>query len=396
MTEWWRFEPNDTLFFPEARPMNSIGDNRLDGRFPPGANAGSGAVRSVVGSALDTDWVKYQAGTDVHLNTLLGNPRTADDRGRLRLTGPFPMLGDQRLFPFPAHWLKLPFREPLNPKRKWRPDAHRHEDENGFARLLPGAPVCCDLGNVRLPEVEAQQGTLAAGAQPLEDAWVTEEDLVRILNGEPPTGYYMGSELADPEARLGIARNAYRTAEKGLLYQTQHVRPRWEVGIGVGIDGLDGTSLPDALPVTRFGGEGRFAFPRKIDANLEAPCAKAPARETRGIFLMLLTDADFGVRHWLPETFNPIDRDGVRVWKDVVAGQELVLECAILGRATREGGWDMARNRSRPVRSLVPAGSVYLCTCDDPAKTLALIGNDPPRLGRDQAIGRGEIVVGYW
>jgi CRISPR-associated protein Cmr3 len=43
---------------------------------------------------------------------------------------------------------------------------------------------------------------------------------------------------------------------------------------------------------------------------------------------------------------------------------------------------------------MLPAGSVFFCTCDDPKGVIAALSGS--QIGEEQALGRGELAVGYW
>jgi CRISPR-associated protein Cmr3 len=119
-----------------------------------------------------------------------------------------------------------------------------------------------------------------------------------------------------------------------------------------------------------------------------------PKANNQNLLLMLLTPADFGSDWQLPG-FKADEQDGVRVWRGSLNGVDLVLHSAVLGKAVREGGWDLMNQRPRPVKSLMPAGSVYFCTVEgDPQAAIdALHGL---HIGHDTALGRGELAVGSW
>ncbi|TVR63992.1 MAG: hypothetical protein EA420_06110 [Candidatus Competibacteraceae bacterium] len=241
---------------------------------------------------------------------------------------------------------------------------------------------------VRLPE-KPKDGP--PGAKPLEDVWLDGTDLHRVLSGQFPEKVYRSSELYDVEPRLGIARNnARRTANDGLLYQTRHLRPRPELSIGVTVSGIPADSHPEC-GVIRFGGEGR---PSAVTVD-DAPPRLTPLEiHGQNMLLMLLTHADFG-GGWLLPGFKPDTQGDVKVWRGQLHGVELMLHSAVLGKAAREGGWDLLRKQPRPVRSLIPAGSVYFCTVtgDARAAATALHGG---HVGCDTALGRGELAVGLW
>jgi len=52
------------------------------------------------------------------------------------------------------------------------------------------------------------------------------------------------------------------------------------------------------------------------------------------------------------------------VWQGRIAEISLTLRAAVIGKALREGGWDLAQQKPRDVVSLVPAGSCYYFTVE--------------------------------
>lgn len=370
--EMLKFSAFDTLFFREARPMESVGGKPLEGRFPPTARSVSGAVRSVVGEAMDVDWQAYRQGDPAQqsVRAIIG-PADADGIGALDLRGPFPTLKSERLYPAPLHLLHKP-------------------DVNEYVRLQPGNAVSCDLGNVYLPEMVKS----LPGAKPLELCWLTKDDLVCVLSGGLPKAVVKQNELFNAEARLGIKLNANtRSAEDGKLYQTVHARTLPDVEIGVVVAGL-----PDALngklnQILRLGGEGRFASVEAVQPP-SLPQVSKPVN-AQGLLLMLCTAADFS-GNWLPPGFEEqTDAHGVTIWSGEVAGVRLTLRCAVLGKAQREGGWDLHKHRSRAAASFVPAGSVYFCEAEGDLLQIARQLNGV-KIGNETELGRGELAVGFW
>jgi CRISPR-associated protein Cmr3 len=351
-THHWRFDPLDTWFFREARGFEMSGGTELSSLFPPPARTVAGAIRTLIGEQRDVDWARFPDHADyAELRRLIGD---GDSLGQLALTGPYPLWEGERLYPVPLHLLAK-------------------DNESCF--LTPGDAVRCDLGDaVRLPQLKAP----LMGAKPLENAWLTAENLQRVLKGEKPQAVIKASHLYAKEHRLGIARdNKKRTGQDGLLYQTRHLRPRPELAIGAETCGLPADLYPKS-GVMRFGGEGR---PTAVQVSPTAPAPlPVPKIVGRNLLLMLLTPADFGGTWELP------------TWPEI----PVKLECAVLGKTMREGGWDLARQRPRPVRSLVPAGSIYFCTLetDDVAAAVAKLHGQ--HIGLDTALGRGELAVGIW
>jgi len=360
----WRFDPLDSWFFREARAFDTSGSQELSSLFPPPVRTVAGAIRTLIGEAQDVDWERFaQAGEYPDLKQQIG---VDHDLGLLKITGPYPLWKGERLYPVPLHLLAK---------------------AGEYVFLKPGDPVACDLGKVRLPKLEKS----LPGAKPLDTAWLNGADLQRVLSHESPKTVYHAKDLYDTEPRLGIARNhAQRTVAEGLLYQTRHVRPRFELAMGATVRGIAPELHPDR-GVIRFGGEGRAGAVTVADASPQLP---TPQVNGQNLLLMLLTPADFG-GGWLLPGFEPDMEGDIKVWRGRVHGVELMLHSAVLGKAAREGGWDLLHQRPRPVVSLIPAGSVYFCTvAGDPKAAIdALHGQ---HTGHDTALGRGELAVGLW
>lgn len=360
----WRFDPLDSWFFREARPFGAATGGELSSVFPPPAHTGAGAVRTLIGEAQGVDWERFaHDGEYADLKRSIG---VGDDLGQLHIGGPYPLWKGERLYPAPLHLLAK---------------------TGQYTVLQPGEPVECDLGRVRLPQL----ATVLPGAKPLENAWLDGPNLRRVLQGQVPETIYRSSDLYAEESRLGIARdNARRTAADGLLYHTRHLRPRPELAIGVTVSGIP-PELHLARGVTRFGGESRASAVTVGDVR---PLPPAPDIDSPNLLLVLLTHADFS-DDWRPPGFEPGAQDDAKVWRGLLNGVELTLHSAVLGKVVREGGWDMRRQEPRPVRSLIPAGSVYFCSVEGDVRAAATALHGW-HAGHATALGRGELAVGFW
>lgn len=396
-----RLEPQDTVFFREARPMEAQGVKPLGGRFPPPARTVAGVVRTLIGQAKEVDWERYRGDDRSGLEDIVRLIGSPDDEppGPLRLTGPFPTLDGERLYPVPLHLLRA--------KRKGEEGAYDYD------WLKPGPIVACDLGKVRLPILDRG----LKGAEPLEACWLRQADFLRVLAGkEPDTGKLLFTEpqegggekaLIAGEPRLGIALEYPRrgTAE-GQLYQTVHARLQQGVGLGVEVVHAGGADLPDLRGSSvRFGGEGRYAHVETEDTALSElkPNAPNPDRKLKGVVLVLLTPANFHRKRdgqeddkpaWLLPDFTALEREDGTVWKGQIAGVDLVLVSAAIGKSIREGGWNLKAHAPRPAETLLPVGSVWFCETADPVAAVNKLTGS--KLGRDTELGRGEIAVGYW
>jgi len=273
----------------------------------------------------------------------------SESLGNMRLKGVFlsrknPKTHDwERLYPVPAHLAATKEKAEIK----------------ALHFLQVGKPVHCDLGAGVCLAVAPKD---IKGIKPLDGYWLTRVGLNQVLNGQLPdtSELIASSELFKPEARLGIARNnQYRTAEQGMLYQTQHIRPKNSVAIEVDVEGLDTTRYPSGI--TRLGGEGRGAVFEVFatDGNvIETDNSKT---EVLGIKLVLLSAVyvpQLNGHTPLPN-FKRIEHEGKTVWQGQINNIDLTLHCAVIGKVLREGGWDLLKFQAKPVRSLIPTGSIF-------------------------------------
>jgi len=388
----WYFHALDTLFFRESRPMDSIGNSELTSLFPPSARTMAGAIRSVVGECAAINWREYHELKEKHeLAQVIGYGD--DNLGCLSFEGVWVQKESERLYP-----------APLNVMRQICGDR-----EELFLIKIGEKSIRTDIGHVRLPEL--QKGR--EGSKTLENIWLTADEYSLILSGgllnpdrwfklKPVSVHAMDSNcLLDEEARVGIARdNARRNVEKGLLYQTRHVRLADGVNLCMDVSGVPDQYEPKQHYLTRLGGEGRMAA---IDIRDDVPgFLKKPKlnKDANGIVqfvLYLLTpllvmNKGGGVRQPLPDFIKENDRT---FWEGKLYGIDVQLHTAITGKVHREGGWDMINHKPRPVKSYTPPGSVFYCTSTaDPEEIVEVLHGC--QLGDEQKTGRGKIAVGVW
>jgi CRISPR-associated protein Cmr3 len=370
IAQQWRFTALDTLFFRESRPMEAIGGAQLQSVFPPPARTLIGAIRTAVGQAHEVDWNAYASDKNAPLRAIIGSPESL---GPLSFAGPFLLKDNERLYPVPLALLQASV-----PSTK---------AGVAFTRLAPSkVATISDLGKLRLPT----KRDVLAGAKPMENASITAAGLQAFLSGGMPDAKAIipNDELYDSEERLGIGRdNGKRTVQEGLLYQTNHVRPKHDVAIGIVVKGLATDNVPET-GTTRLGAEGRLASWQR-EAIKPLPAAKSNGER---IMLLLLTHARFQ-QGWLPDGFAEVTiENGQTVWDGEIQGVKLRLISAVVGKPLREGGWDLVNRMPRPMESLVPAGSCYF---------FEKIGGDVDKLhglqiGLDTDHGRGEIAIGTW
>ena len=371
------FTPHDTWFFRESRPHDAVGASELASLFPPPVRTLAGALRSHIGQSLNINWQTMCCpDMDFDFQQTLGD---SEQLGQIHLQGPFIHYQGQRLYPVPLYLL---------------------QHEGKYQRLTIGDAVRCDLGHVRLPKMPAG----CQGYKPLENHWLTAQGLSACLAGNVPEQKHIiaASDLYQPESRLGIARNnARRTVEQGMLYQTRHCRPKDDAELSIE---LRVNKLPEPVSdiltrqperIIRLGGEGRMAG-LDIQSQTQA-LPDMPAGITERFTLHFITQADFN-GHMFPEDFcQQTDTHGIDFWHGKINGIALNIEAAILGKAHREGGWNMEKHQPCPVKSYLPAGSVWYCRLinqnDVQAFKETLHGTS---IGQNTSWGRGQVLVGIW
>ncbi len=340
----WQFETLDSLFFRGAKSFNQGEVGFLDSQFPPTAQTMAGVIRSAIAEARGVVWHRFHHDEQPDIAALIG--KDADDPGALRFAGPHLMKEGARLYPLPLHLLYS-------------------SKENAWSRLAPSdQTLTTDMGDKRLPDVVQHS---PEGAKPLENTWLDEVEFAKVLQGQMPGTFCREEDLFVGETRTGIARdNDRRTVKEGMLYFTRHIRLQKGVSLAMDVEGSD-----DVMPASmlRLGGEGRMAsviVKKSVDS-----CLRVNDGTTDTAMIVLLTQGDFGGKS--EPDFNGVD---------------IKIVSACTGKAVREGGWDYKARKPKPLKSLVPAGSVFFVKGD--------IASLNRHIGNRTEFGYGEIAVGKW
>lgn len=367
------FTPFDTWFFRESRPHGSIGSNELGSVFPPPVRTLAGALRTLIGDTWHqrhgSNWRSFDAQSP--LADIIG---FGDDLGPLRLEGPFISLNDKRLYPAPANLM-----------------CKQQGGAKHYFFLELGAPVQCDLGKVHLPQFPAEVDGLGelAGSAPVESAWLTHAGMQAVLEGKAPghNDVIESHQLFKPEPRLGIGRdNSSRTVQDGLLYQTRHLRLQSDVSIQLCLHGLKDETLLPERSVIRLGGEGRqAALQVSSQSQMELPQANATPKIRAVLYALTPMPCADGLPAGIPQGFEKVKRQDADVWEGRLNGQSLRILAVACPRVLREGGWDLASHKARPVQSLLAPGSVlYVESTDNSPLDIATLTAAADATGRSQ------------
>ena len=380
------FYAMDSWFFKESRPMESMGSSEMQSLFPPTPYSMSGILRSIIGEQLGVDWQAYRQGDGkahakgalINLCDLMGNPKT-NGLGELRLAGSFLTLKDETLFPAP---LSLMQRSDTS-----NPTIHAMDISTQLERT--------DLGLVRLPTIAPQ----LRGAKVLDKHFISLSGLENYLNGilPKPEEIHAISRLKANDPRLGIQlASATKTTIEGQLYQTNHLRLKEHVSLVSYFDGIPQEIFHQTSDTVRFGAEGRVACYTLSEQTLSIK-PPAPTKNTQGLILTLLSHANLN-GSWLPEAFiKSQTHNGQCVWQGQIHGVRLTLHSSIIGKAVREGGWDIAAHKPKPLLSLIPAGSQFYVTLDEGQElTDAIESLHLKQIGEETQLGRGLMACALW
>jgi CRISPR-associated protein Cmr3 len=373
------FSQIDSWCFREARPMGALGGTAIESLFPPPAHTLIGACRTLIGDSQNINWQDFAANKLPQLQALLGN---GEHTGQLSFTFPYlrGMINGkpQRLYPVPAFLLS--------------------NQSKLLSLKVSDKPVHCDLGKVLLPELPA--GAIAA--KPLDSHWVTAEGFACLQAGKlPATEHIIALDsLLTKEVRLGIGRNnTTASVERGLLYQTEHVRlaengqkqttSLSHLELVVEVEGLSAeiaATLQQQAWQIRLGGEGRMAEVQVIAQPTAAANFTAHAQRA---WLYLSAPADLD--GWLPAHFNPMEVAGFQGWQGEIGGYSLVIRAFCAGKALKLGGWDSAKRQPKPVKSLVPTGACYLIECENMSGLAQVLAEHP--FGKQTDFGFGAALL---
>ena len=344
-------EPLDVLFFRDGRPFDSAA--RAGGGLPMPQTV-AGALRTWLLGLVGCDFGTLAAA--VRNGVPFADATAAQGRGpaavgRLGIRGPWFACRSERFVPTPAT-IEVDVDDPKT--------LHRLDP---LADDLPGWQGVDGL----LPLWRRRSGA----AKP-RGGYLRPSGLVRFLEGGIP----LPDEVVDAdvlfgyEHRTGIGIDTARgTAGDGMIYSTRMMRLRPGVTLAVELVGLpeDLAVCPERDDVLVLGGEGRRVVVRRAHVQ-KWPALGAD--DGRGRLVLLTTPAPFD--GWRPP--------GLPLTAAAVPGNVPV------------SGWDLARNRPKPNRFAVAAGSVYF-----------LGGNARPEsqngslcAPEDAALGWGAYVEGVW
>jgi CRISPR-associated protein Cmr3 len=350
---WQAFElvPDDVLFFRDGRPSTRGADHYLRSLFPPHPSTLYGAVRTrrLLDEGIELAGLNERSWKS-RLGGLTDELGDWGKLGSLRLRGPWLVRDGVPLFPAPQD-LGLEIQPPGAKEEPGAPRIaavvrYRPEEESGKAAwshpLRPMAPCEPDGDGWR-----RWRGDPGTEPSPVPGWFLKPAGLAAWRRGGVPEAedFVHAGELWCDETRTGVGLEAgQRMSAKSLLYTFGFIRLRSGVSLGFEVAG-SGLRAGGRL---RLGGEGRTAmlqagppFPNgePVGAKRISLCFATPALSAAGGY---------------PPGFSAGRLSGE------IAGRTWRLTAAALRGFVNVGGWDLARDRAKPLRRAVPPGSVFL------------------------------------
>lgn len=308
MSEWYRFEPQDTLFFRGAEPAVMGESHSASFNFPPPPQTITGAMRTAVLTQNSINFHDYKNGKcGEEILKAIGK---AGEESPFRVLGPLFEKEGSLWLPCPYNW----FTEKENLKSL----------SAGGAKIpvTKAQPFSGGIINVKAGLGSKLLWVKGKEPESLGSFWVKIND---FSTREGEKHVYREDAFFVREPHTGIAMDygaQRRTARKHHLYSFVHARLREDVKLVFGVT----TVLPiqDAGVLT-LGAEQRFGKYEKV------PTVQLPHGNS-GLFMSL----------------------------SLVEGNDASNQaCVATGKIRYLGGWDMNKEFHKDMKGFFPTGTVF-------------------------------------
>ncbi len=324
---WYEIIPNDTLFFRDGRPFSMGAETWANSIFPPYPSTVYGAIRS---------WLIFEKGNlkdfkDGKFKEELG---TEKEKGSLHIKGPFLKKDNELYLPCPLDLVKIKDKKSKNEKNK----LYRLLLTKKSPLFVSDYPFDHLLLWQQKDQAEDTEGYLSLTY------------LKSYLNGKDDIRLSEQKEFFELEPKIGIARERTTlTSKDGHLYRVPLIRLEKEVSILIKIE--DVKDIPES-GIIQIGGEGKTAKIKKV-SNLIEDFENFDVELKDKIFKIYFATPPIFNKGWLPSWIDESSFEGN--YKEI----KLKLICACIGKYKSVGGWDMAKNKPKHLRNVIPPGSVY-------------------------------------
>lgn len=348
-------KPIDVLFFRDSKPFTRGSEHFSKSIFPPYPQTLYGALRTKVLEVLGCDFEKFRNGELEFKNQDLVNKnggvnKIAQEVGSVSQVGSFSLKGPLLLKNHEVIYLKLP--------------ADVKKVENTIKIMTPfnwgDYGVEADFELSCYPHIITHQ--------PVEDleGYIFLRNFIDfyLLNqcSIQENQIKKTDEIYGYEMRTGVAiKSETHTTEEGKLYTMGYVRLKDGWSFYAVVENL--SSLPQK-GIIKLGGGNRvceyeklvdnndpfgFYFQEKIDEK-----TKEKIKDTKKFKLIFLTPTIF-YNGWLSNRIKRT-KDGYELQLDNIKAK---LITAAVNKPEYVSGWDIANQKPKQLKKVVPAGSVY-------------------------------------
>ncbi|AEH51244.1 type III-B CRISPR module-associated protein Cmr3 [Pseudothermotoga thermarum] len=319
-------KPVDTLFFRNSKPFEVGGENWAEIVFPPLPRTVYGALRTYLilqkGSIEEFKQGKFEED--------LG---TIDTYGKFKLKGIF-LNKDGTLY------FKIPYDSVLI----------EGKDKLKTLELMEKPKLM--ISNYPLEYV-----LFYRGGEKVEEpsGWIDTYELKKYLTGKDATvsknSFYKISE------KIGIARDEKSLSSKeSYIYKIPLVQLERDVCISAVLEDSLRCLFDKEVDMLQLGGERKSAVFEidKTDIDDDLNDLKDLNVDLKdGFFKVCLLTPTVFKKGWLPSWIDEATKEGK------IGKLKVKLVAAATGRYIKVGGWDLARNKPKPLKKAVPAGAVY-------------------------------------
>ena len=356
---WLKIKPLDVLLFRTSRPFGAGESFRAESIFPPTSIPFIGAIRSrAISHLMDTEsdpnaayWQydeKVKNKLPYHIIDHIGTP---DDLGPLSFEGPYLSMGHTICLTLPKDLMQL------------------KGSSEFLSCLMPGEaswPVISSTPGSSESNLDMVLEVSVPESEACESGYLIKDHLVDYLLNDLKKDVVFQETLCEPEHRLGIALNADRSAQTGLIYNVMFNRLTENSFFWIKLTSQE-TNADQLLPDQGFlglGGESRAAYFEKVQDNqIPASLKQSQTHITEKLVQAIVGKDAFKVylispalfdQGWLPDHVDPKTYE----WQ-ILPDVTITLKAAAVGKFISISGWNLVKQMPRPMLRAVPSGSVY-------------------------------------
>ncbi|GIX42794.1 MAG: hypothetical protein KatS3mg129_2527 [Leptospiraceae bacterium] len=329
---YFSIKPIDTLFFRNSRPFTMGSETFGDCIFPPYPSTFYGALRSylLLKNYTINDFLNGKFKDNDEIIKIIG---TKNQKGKLKIKGPFIKKQDQIYFPKPLDLLGV-----------------ENDYSASYLSLLDKPQIL--ISDYPLEKILINNQI--EGKIKDDEYFLDIENLKKYLTKQKEIKISKFN-IYKKELKTGIKRNPNtKNTEEGHLYRIPLIRLSKEIEIIFKVDNNIESPIPLDNDVIKFGGENKVSiiYPLTDDLLKELEDIDFSINENK-IFKIYFATPSIFKKGYLPEWIDENTLEGE--YKHI----KLKLVACSTGKFIRIGGWDIANNKPKPLYKAIPSGSIY-------------------------------------